>query len=140
MPVEASVDEADIGQIREGQNVNFTVVSYLVIIDVDNLDGKLLPSMTANVEIITGTKANALRVPTGAPRFRPKVADRGEPAKEKPGAPAKKDPPRPTLYVAGPTPTHQSRSRSGSACRATNIRRLRQASGQVTKSLSAPNR
>jgi HlyD family secretion protein len=126
MQVEASVDEADIGQIVEGQDVTFTVdsypndifrakvrqvrkapvetqnvVSYLVIIDVDNKDGKLLPGMTANVEIITGAKANVLRVPTNALRFRPKLADRGEPIKEKPGAPAKKEAPKPTLYLAG---------------------------------------
>lgn len=126
MQVEASVDEADIGQIIEGQDVTFTVdsypndifrakvrqvrkapvetqnvVSYLVIIDVDNKDGKLLPGMTANVEIITGAKANVLRVPTNALRFRPKLADRGEPKEEKPGAPAKKETPKPTLYLAG---------------------------------------
>lgn len=126
MQVEASVDEADIGQIVEGQDVAFTVdsypndifrakvrqvrkapvetqnvVSYLVIIDVDNLDGKLLPGMTANVEIITGAAANVLRVPTNALRFRPKLADRGEPAKDKPAAPGKKDTLRPTLYLAG---------------------------------------
>jgi HlyD family secretion protein len=126
MQVEASVDEADIGQIIEGQDVTFTVdsypndifrakvrqvrkapvetqnvVSYLVIIDVDNKDGKLLPGMTANVEIITGAKANVLRVPTNALRFRPKLADRGEPKEEKPGAPAKKGTPKPSLYLAG---------------------------------------
>lgn len=124
MQVEASVDEADIGQVAEGQNVTFTVdsypdtifqakvrqvrkapvetqnvVSYLVIIDVDNLDGKLLPGMTANVEIITGAKANVLRVPTNALRFRPRAADREE---EKPGK--KDDPPRPTLYLASTDP------------------------------------
>jgi HlyD family secretion protein len=100
MQVEASVDEADIGQVREGQPVRFTVdsypgetfaasvrqirkaatetqnvVSYLVILDVDNKDGKLLPGMTANVEIITGQKANVTRVPTTALRFRPRTAD-----------------------------------------------------------------
>ena len=126
MQVEASVDEADIGQIIEGQDVTFTVdsypndifrakvrqvrqapvetqnvVSYLVIIDVDNTDGKLLPGMTANVEIITGATANVLRVPTNALRFRPKLADRGEPKEDKPGAPAKKETPKPTLYLAG---------------------------------------
>ncbi|WP_397579259.1 efflux RND transporter periplasmic adaptor subunit [Sphingorhabdus sp.] len=126
MQVEASVDEADIGQIIEGQDVTFTVdsypndifrakvrqvrkapvetqnvVSYLVIIDVDNKDGKLLPGMTANVEIITGAKANVLRVPTNALRFRPKLADRDEPKEEKPGAPEKKQTPKPTLYLAG---------------------------------------
>ncbi len=126
MQVEASVDEADIGQIREAQNVNFTVdsypdyvfkakvrqvrqapvetqnvVSYLVIIDVDNLDGKLLPGMTANVEIITGTKSNILRVPTNALRFRPRAEDREKVVKGKtPGSPAKKEDPRPVLYLA----------------------------------------
>ncbi len=126
MQVEASVDEADIGQIVEGQNVTFTVdsypddvfrakvrqvrkapvetqnvVSYLVIIDVDNLDGKLLPGMTANVEIITGAKKNALRVPTNALRFRPKAADRGPPVEEQPATPGRKEAPRQTLFVAG---------------------------------------
>ena len=126
MQVEASVDEADIGQIVEGQTVTFTVdsypddvfrakvrqvrkapvetqnvVSYLVIIDVNNADGKLLPGMTANVEIITGAKTNVLRVPTNALRFRPKLADRAEPKEEKPSAPAKKETPKPTLYLAG---------------------------------------
>ncbi len=100
MQVEASVDEADIGQVRDGQPVRFTVdsypgetfaatvrqirkaatetqnvVSYLVILDVDNKDGKLLPGMTANVEIITGEKAKVTRIPTTALRFRPRTAD-----------------------------------------------------------------
>jgi HlyD family secretion protein len=101
MQVEASVDEADIGEVREGQNVRFTVdaypedkfravvrqirksatenqnvVSYFVILDVDNGDGRLLPGMTANVEIITGSKTKATRVPSTALRFRPRAADR----------------------------------------------------------------
>ncbi|MEM9500953.1 MAG: efflux RND transporter periplasmic adaptor subunit [Pseudomonadota bacterium] len=101
MQVEAAVDEADIGQVREGQGVRFTVdsypddtfaatvqqirksateaassVSYLVILDVDNTDGKLLTGMTANVDIITGRKADVLRVPVAATRFRPRVEDR----------------------------------------------------------------
>jgi len=100
MQVEASVDEADIGQVRDGQEVRFTVdsypndtfearvqqvrqaatqeasaVSYLVILDVDNPDGKLLTGMTANVDIITGKKENALRVPRRATRFAPRPAD-----------------------------------------------------------------
>jgi HlyD family secretion protein len=103
MQVEASVDEADIGQVREGQDVRFTVdsypderfaakvrqirkaasetqnvVSYLVILDVDNRDGKLLPGMTANVEIVTAKMANVLRVPAAALRFRPRPDDRPE--------------------------------------------------------------
>lgn len=103
MQVEASVDEADIGQVREGQDVRFTVdsypddrfsavvrqvrkaanetqnvVSYLVILEVDNKDGKLLPGMTANVEIVTARKQNVLRVPAAALRFRPRAEDRPE--------------------------------------------------------------
>ena len=129
MQVEASVDEADIGQIVEGQDVNFTVdsypddvfrakvrqirkapvetqnvVSYLVIIDVGNLDGKLLPGMTANVEIITGARRNVLRVPTNALRFRPKPADRGEQPEGQPSRPGGKDAPRHVLYLVGSDP------------------------------------
>ena len=120
MQVEASVDEADIGQVQEGQNVRFTVdsypddvfvakvrqvrkaatetqnvVSYLVIIDVDNLDEKLLPGMTANVDIITGSKPNVVRVPSSALRFRPRAADRADKQ-----APKKDGRPAPTLYIA----------------------------------------
>ena len=103
MQVEASVDEADIGQVREGQKVRFTVdsypeaefealvqqirqsatqngnaVSYLVILDVDNSDGRLLTGMTANVEIITGAKKDVLRVPVASTRFIPREEDRAE--------------------------------------------------------------
>ena len=124
MQVEASVDEADIGQVQEGQNVSFTVdsypndifkakvrqvrkaptetqnvVSYLVIIDVDNLDGKLLPGMTANVDIITGIKPDVLRVPTAALRFHPKAADQTDKSERK--TPEKGKRPQPVLYVAG---------------------------------------
>jgi len=114
MQVEASVDEADIGQVRERQTVSFTVdsypgevfaatvrqirkaatetqnvVSYLVILDVDNKNGKLLPGMTANVEIITGQKFNVVRAPTTALRFRPHSGDR----------PKTKAPPTGTIYL-----------------------------------------
>ncbi|MDY7098283.1 MAG: efflux RND transporter periplasmic adaptor subunit [Pseudomonadota bacterium] len=103
MQVEASVDEADIGQVRDGQAVRFTVdsypddtfearvqqirqsatqsgtaVSYLVILDVDNKDGKLLTGMTANVDIITGKKEGALRIPIASTRFLPREEDRAE--------------------------------------------------------------
>ncbi|WP_397591443.1 efflux RND transporter periplasmic adaptor subunit [Sphingorhabdus sp.] len=130
MQVEASVDEADIGQIREGQMVSFTVdsypddvfkakvrqvrqapveaqnvVSYLVIIDVDNVNGKLLPGMTANVEIITDVRKNVTRVPTNAMRFRPRLADRPKPAADKSESePAKKGNPRPKVYLLGDDP------------------------------------
>jgi HlyD family secretion protein len=128
MQVEASVDEADIGQVREGQDVTFTVdsypddifkakvrqvrkapvetqnvVSYLVIIDVDNLDGKLLPGMTANVEIVTGAKSRVTRVPTNALRFRPKASDRASEQK-KPEDSNRKVVPIQTVYLASSDP------------------------------------
>ncbi len=67
------VFRARVRQIRKAPVETQNVVSYLVIIDVDNLDGKLLPGMTANVEIVTGSKTNVMRVPTSALRFRPKA-------------------------------------------------------------------
>jgi HlyD family secretion protein len=121
MQVEASVDEADIGQIREGQEVKFTVdafpderfpasvrqirkaatetqnvVSYLVILDVDNQGGRLLPGMTANVEILTGRVNKVTRVPSTALRFRPRAQDRDENA-----APDKEGS---FVFVEGPDP------------------------------------
>jgi len=127
MQVEASVDESDIGQVRLGQTVSFTVdaypderfaarvrqirqaaveaanvVSYLVILEVDNKAGKLLPGMTANVEIVTGRIANAVRVPTPALRFRPKLPDRPRDADAKAGA---------VVYVPGTDPYKPVRRR-----------------------------
>ncbi len=109
MQVEASVDEADIGQVIEGQKVSFTVdsypgqtfpaivrqirkaatetqnvVSYLVILDVENPDGRLLPGMTANVEIVTGEKRQAARIPSSVLRFIPRKEDRPEGKAPKP--------------------------------------------------------
>jgi HlyD family secretion protein len=99
MRILASVDESDIGQIREGQVVRFTVkayperkftgnvkqvrlqstteqnvVSYTVVIAVKNPDGQLLPGMTATVQFIVATAKDILRVPNAALRFRPTEA------------------------------------------------------------------
>src|SRR5437899_2688718 len=96
MQVETSVDEADVGQIKLDQPVTFTVdafpnetftgnvvqvrkaaqvtqnvVTYTVVVAVENPGGRLLPGMTANVKLIVGEKANVLKVPTAALRFRP---------------------------------------------------------------------
>ena len=94
MQIETSVSEADIGKVKEGQDVEYTldgyqdsifkgkvtqvrlspttesnVVTYTVIIDVENEEGKLLPGMTANVSIITDKSENVLTVPNSALKF-----------------------------------------------------------------------
>jgi HlyD family secretion protein len=98
MQVECSVDEADIGKVKEGQAVRFTVdafpddsfngrvkqvrfsptvtqnvVTYTTIAEVDNLALKLRPGMTATVSIITGEAKGVLRVPNAALRFTPNL-------------------------------------------------------------------
>jgi HlyD family secretion protein len=95
MEVNANVSESDIGGVSEGTRANFrvdaypkqffegtvtqvrnapisiqNVVTYDVVITVDNRDLKLKPGMTANVTIVTASKENPLRVPNSALRFR----------------------------------------------------------------------
>ena len=94
MKIEASVDEADIGQVKLGQQVEFTVdafpdkqffgkveqmqlesvtlqnvVTYIVEITIENKDMKLIPGMTANIEIIVTQEENVLTIPNGALGF-----------------------------------------------------------------------
>ena len=94
MQIAASVVEADIAKVKEGQKVEFAVdsfpdevffgvvtqvrnnpittsnvVTYEVIITIDNKDLLIKPGMTANVEIITAEKQNVLLVPNKALRF-----------------------------------------------------------------------
>jgi HlyD family secretion protein len=96
MQILASVDESDIGLIEEGQTVRFTVqayqektfagtvrqvrlqsatqenvVSYTVVIDVDNSDHKLLPGMTATVDFLVESASDVTKVANAALRFRP---------------------------------------------------------------------
>jgi HlyD family secretion protein len=105
MQVEASVDEADIGRIQQGQAVTFgvdaypgemftgtvsqirlqpqvvqNVVSYTTVIDVPNPDGKLKPGMTANVSIEIARADDVLAVPNAALRFQPSAEDAGRSA------------------------------------------------------------
>jgi HlyD family secretion protein len=92
----AQVDEADIGQVTSANPVSFTVdaypdvkfdgkveqirlapvslqnvVTYTVVIAAENPQGRLLPGMTANVEIITGEHAQVVVAPNEALRFQP---------------------------------------------------------------------
>lgn len=94
--VEATIDEVDIGKVKVNQEVSFYVdaypdekfkgrvaqvrlqpittqnlVSYEVIIEVENRDNKLLPGMTANLSIIVDTKKDVIKVPNMALRFQP---------------------------------------------------------------------
>jgi HlyD family secretion protein len=112
MQVEVSVDEADIGRIRLEDRVNFTVdsfpgqtfagvvtqirkaaqvvqnvVTYTVVVAVDNPRGILLPGMTANAKMIVAEKPSVLKVPNAALRFRPAGMESG-PAVSGPAASA----------------------------------------------------
>ncbi len=98
MQVEVNVDEADIGSVKVGQRAEFTVdaytdatftgsvtqvrispkssnsvVSYTVIVKVNNDEEKLMPGMTANVSLIVTEKNDILLVPNAALRFNPNV-------------------------------------------------------------------
>lgn len=98
MQIEVNVSEADIGNVKEGQEVIYTldgypnsefygtvtqvrispttvsnVVTYSVIVTVDNSDLKLKPGMSANVSIITAKNENVLAVPNIALKFTPKT-------------------------------------------------------------------
>lgn len=96
MQVKINVDEADIGQVHEGQVVRFTVdafpddnftavvtqvrkqpsteqnvVAYTVIAEAENPGLKLLPGMTANADIVIEQKKNVMKVPNAALRWQP---------------------------------------------------------------------
>ncbi|MDR4954031.1 efflux RND transporter periplasmic adaptor subunit [Chryseobacterium sp. ES2] len=96
MRVRASVDEADIGNVKVGQKATFTVdafpdetfdgevsevrlhptvssnvVNYTTIINADNSSLKLKPGMTANITIYTQVLDNIMKIPVAATSFRP---------------------------------------------------------------------
>jgi HlyD family secretion protein len=96
MKIELAVDESDIGQVKVGQPVDFSVdafpdrqfkgvvdqvrlaattannvVTYPVVVTVDNSDGTLLPGLTVNAEIEVSKRANVLKLGNAALRFKP---------------------------------------------------------------------
>ncbi|MBF0407770.1 MAG: efflux RND transporter periplasmic adaptor subunit [Candidatus Riflebacteria bacterium] len=100
MQINTSVDEADIGMVKPEQRVTFTVdaysgreftgkvdqvrlspttnqnvVTYSVMVKVENDDLSLKPGMTANVEILVNKRRNVLRIPTKAMFFKPSAAE-----------------------------------------------------------------
>jgi HlyD family secretion protein len=107
MEIYTSLSEADVGGVKEGMQVNFTVdafvgrkfegkvrqirlntttvqnvVTYNVVIDVDNEDLTLLPGMTAFVTLIQDRKENVLRVPNAALSYRPANPEGRKPSEE----------------------------------------------------------
>lgn len=98
MEIDTSVDESDISRIKVGQTANFTVdaypdrqfsgtvtqirnapvvtqnvVTYVVVIGVNNKELMLKPGMTANVAVQIFKKDNVIKIPNAALRFRPKA-------------------------------------------------------------------
>src|SRR5262249_48155897 len=97
MQVDGKIDEADIGQLKEGQSATFTVdaypykvfsgrvlqirkspelsqsvVTYTAVISAPNPDHLLFPGMTARLNIVVEQIRDSLKVPNAALRFRPK--------------------------------------------------------------------
>ena len=95
MQVEAAIDESDVGRLVVGQKATFTVdafpgqtfqgavqqvrkaalnvanvVTYVAVIRFSNVDGRLMPGMTANVRIVTEERKQVLKVPNAALRLR----------------------------------------------------------------------
>ena len=131
MQIDSAFAEADIGQIKEGQPVRFNVdafpnrtfqgvvkvirlnptttsnvVTYDVVISVDNPDQILLPGMTAYVNINVAKKTDVLLVPNAALRFKPldppKTAatdTAAKPGEKKPDGQRRRDPTAGTVWV-----------------------------------------
>lgn len=100
MQINTSIAEADVGRLQPGMAATFTVdaypdqrfpgrirqirlnpttqqnvVTYNVVVDLDNADGRLLPGMTAYVSVNTGERKDVLRVPNAALSFQPRRDD-----------------------------------------------------------------
>lgn len=144
MQVEASIDEADVGRIRTGQKASFTVdafpgrtfegqisqvrkaalnvsnvVTYVAVVTFANVDGRLLPGMTANVRVITDVRDNVLKVPNSALRVR--IAGVEPAPQAAPAAPAASSatnseaPSGPAAGAAGPNAAQSPSPASGPA-------------------------
>jgi HlyD family secretion protein len=107
MQVDTNVSEADVGRVTVGQDATFTVdayagrtfrgkvseirnapiivqnvVTYDVVILVDNKDLKLKPGMTANVSVMIAHREGVLKIPNAALRFRPASAKQASPVQK----------------------------------------------------------
>ncbi len=124
MQVDTNVDEADVGQVKLGQPATFTVdaypttifranvtqirqapinvqnvITYDIVVGVDNSSLKLLPGMTANVKILTAQADDVLKVPNAALRFRP-INLKGDPTTVRAAGKRKDD--GSTIWILGP--------------------------------------
>jgi HlyD family secretion protein len=112
MQVEAAIDESDVGRLQPGQKASFNVdafpgqtfegeirqvrkaatnvanvVTYVAIVRFANVQGKLLPGMTANVRVVTEQRENVLKVPNAALRLRIEGVEPAAPAASAASAP-----------------------------------------------------
>ena len=103
MQIDTSVAEADVGSVRQGMPVRFTVdayperdfqgkirlvrlnptiqqnvVTYNVVVDVNNEGSLLKPGMTAQVSFVANQRENVVRIPNGALRFKPPKDDKDD--------------------------------------------------------------
>jgi HlyD family secretion protein len=124
MQLEADVDEADIGQVRPGQDATFTVdaypakrftgkvhqirlapqvvqnvVTYTVVILVGNPEKILLPGMTANVSILVEKAEGVLKVPAAALRYRPPGENGGRAGRGAAGGETASESPAGNVYI-----------------------------------------
>jgi HlyD family secretion protein len=108
MQIDTSVSEADVGALKDGQAARFVVdayperefeartrqfrlaanvvqnvVTYNVVLDVENREELLKPGMTAQVRLVVGNRDNVLRIPTAALRFRLSDADQEKELKKR---------------------------------------------------------
>jgi HlyD family secretion protein len=108
MELLVNVDEADVGQVKEGQEARFTVdaypnrtfaaritqvrygaktasgvVTYETVLSLDNSDLSLRPGMTATADITVQKVQDAILVPNAALRFAPQVQEKGAPANQR---------------------------------------------------------
>jgi HlyD family secretion protein len=135
MQVDTNVSEADVGDVKTGEKSTFTVqaypartfqgsvrqiregpitvqnvVTYDVVVDVDNSDLALYPGMTADAHIITAERTDVLRVPLPAIRFTPEGLGR-QPGAERRSAQAGSS--GDTRAAAGSHPRDDSAGRAG---------------------------
>ena len=138
MQIDSSFAEADIGSIRVGQTVRFTVdafpnrnfkgvvkqirlnpttqqnvVTYNVVVSVDNPEQILLPGMTAYVSIVVAQRKDVLLVPNAALRFKP--------AERKPPMPAMNAMSRQKMTAAVRRSTGRGASRNATRCPARSM-------------------